>query len=218
MIFQTKNSKKFRWRTYISVGLAISFIFMSFSGALLYLAPPGRVARWTEWISLGLSIEQWQAQHTLSSFLFLVLGIIHLFFMNWRVFFSYIKKKAIDRFSYRREVSLALATFFIFFFFTLYRIPPIISIMDLGDNISDSWAEKISDPPIPHTEELSINDIALDILSISPEQLISIIEQHGYEVNSSMQTLNAVAESNNTSPSAIFDKISVGLNVYRLKK
>jgi len=111
---------------------------------------------------------------------------------------------------------LAVITFLLVFFFTLYRIPPVISIMDLGDNISDSWEEWISKPPVPHTEELSLSDIARDILNTDTDRLITKLEKEGYKIETIDQTLNEIAEENYTSPAAIFDSISEGFDVYRM--
>jgi hypothetical protein len=191
---------------------------MTVSGIILYLAPPGRVARWTSWVALGLSKGQWQAQHTLASYLFMVLGIIHLFFMNWRAFFTYVKRKVSGQFSRRRETLTAAGLFLVIFLFTLYRIPPIISIMDLGDNISDSWEERISEPPVPHTEELSLEDIARDILDTDPLILVDKLEQSGFITEGIHQTLNDLAIKNKTSPASVFDNISEGFDVYRMLK
>ena len=210
------RSGKFHWRSFISVCLAITFLFMTVSGIILYLAPPGRIARWTAWTALGLTKGQWQAQHTLASYLFLFLGVVHLLFMNWRAFYNYIRKKSQEQFSRRRETVLAVITFLLVFFFTLYRIPPVISIMDLGDNISDSWEEWISKPPVPHTEELSLSDIARDILNTDTDRLITKLEKEGYKIETIDQTLNEIAEENYTSPAAIFDSISEGFDVYRM--
>jgi len=211
------NGKKFHWRSFISMGLALSFVLMSVSGIILYLAPPGRISRWMDWLMLGLSRSQWEAQHTLSSYLFFTLAIIHLFSMNWKAFISYLRSKVNTKKTRKKEIIAASLLFVIIFVFTLFRVSPVISIMDLGDNISDSWENKFGRPPLPHTEELSLNDIALNIIIASPDTLVSRIRELGYNVNGSDQTLKDIAKINGVSPSMIFDSLATGFSVKRIQ-
>ncbi|MCD4770419.1 MAG: DUF4405 domain-containing protein [Bacteroidales bacterium] len=207
----------FHWRSYISFALAITFLMISISGIILYIAPPGRIARWISWIMLGMSRAQWESQHTLFSCLFIILAVVHLFFMNWQLFFSYLGKKIGNGKSYSKEVITASATIFIIFVITLFEVTPAVNVMNLGGLFSDSWAKKISQPPVPHTEEMTLNDIAASLIDTTSEILIEKIRSEGYEVTDGNQTLNDIADRNGVSPSTVFDAISPGFTLFRLK-
>lgn len=79
--------KKFSWKSFISFGLFFYFFVIFFSGIILYIAPPGRIANWTNWELIGLTKSQWQTMHTNFSYLFAILSIFHLFTANsaWKL-------------------------------------------------------------------------------------------------------------------------------------
>ncbi len=207
----------FHWRSYISFALAITFLMISVSGIILYLAPPGRIARWISWMMLGMSRAQWESQHTLFSCLFIILVVVHLFFMNWQLFFSYLKNKIENGKSYSKEIITASATIFVIFVITLFEIPPAVNVMNLGSLFSDSWGKKISHPPVPHTEEMTLNEIAANLVDTTTDILIEKMRSAGYKVNGGDQTLNEVADLNGVSPATVFDAISPGFTLFRLK-
>jgi len=76
----TDKSKRFHGRAFVSVISGFSFLGMAFTGAMLFVTPPGRIAHWTGWTLLGLGKEQWAAQHMLFSLVFFVAALIHLFY------------------------------------------------------------------------------------------------------------------------------------------
>jgi hypothetical protein len=39
--------KKINWRSFTSIYMGFSFILMALTGIVLYIAPPGRVAYWS---------------------------------------------------------------------------------------------------------------------------------------------------------------------------
>ena len=55
--------KPFSWKPFTSFFILLSFVVLLLSGVVLYVAPPGRIANWTQW-QFGLDKEQWQALHT----------------------------------------------------------------------------------------------------------------------------------------------------------
>ena len=99
--------KKFSWRRYISLGLALTFAMILVSGLVLYIAPKGSVARWTNWLFLGLDRAQWETQHTIFSYLFVFFGFVHLFQLNWKAFLSYLGRKIIKREKSKTTVAVA---------------------------------------------------------------------------------------------------------------
>ncbi|MBE7502756.1 MAG: DUF4405 domain-containing protein [Verrucomicrobiales bacterium] len=80
----------FVWRTFTSVLLAACFLGALVSGSVLFLAPPGRIANWTQWTVGGVTKHEWAALHVSFSAVFLVGVILHVFF-NWRPLVSYFK-------------------------------------------------------------------------------------------------------------------------------
>ena len=88
-----KKKERFNLRSFTSFCLVISTIIMSWSGFILYVAPPGRIANWGDWKLMLFTKAEWQALHTIFSYMFFILFVIHLFFVNWKTFLTYFKSK-----------------------------------------------------------------------------------------------------------------------------
>ena len=79
----SKEVKRFSWQSFISIGLLLSFIIMGFSGIILFIAPEGSLSRWIGWDVMNLTKKQWEQQHTIFSYLFILFSIFHVFKINW---------------------------------------------------------------------------------------------------------------------------------------
>jgi hypothetical protein len=64
------EKRKFNLRSFTSFTLVISTLIMSWSGFILYIAPPGRIANWGTWKLMLFTKSEWQALHTIFSYLF----------------------------------------------------------------------------------------------------------------------------------------------------
>lgn len=117
------KSKRFHGRAFVSVISGFAFLGMAFTGAMLFVTPPGRIAHWTGWTLLGLGKEQWAAQHMWFSLVFFVSALIHVY-LNWKPLLSYFKDRVKRTFSFRLEWMLALVLCVVVFFGTLKEVPP----------------------------------------------------------------------------------------------
>ena len=200
--------KRFYWRSYVSFSLVLSFLVITVSGIILYLAPPGRIARWTDWVMLGFNRGQWEDLHTLFSYLFIILGFFHLLMFNWRLFFSYIRTRLEKRLNRKREMVSALITFAVIFGFSLAKIPPVYSVMDLGNTISAEWGLKRGQPPVPHAEEMTLSEFSKELLNTDAEKVMTKIRELGYTVSDSTQVFEDVATENELAPSELFSVLA----------
>ena len=91
-----------------SLSLGFSFLIMSYTGVILYIAPHGRIAKWIDWHFLGLDKTQYQELHITSMVTFLVFGILHIYY-NWKPIISYMKdstKEQLDRIEKKLDTPL----------------------------------------------------------------------------------------------------------------
>jgi len=206
----TTPKKTFSWRAFISLGLVPSFLVLVVSGIILYLAPAGRIANWTDWQLLGLTKKEWQEQHTIFSLLFAILSIFHLFSINWKAFWSYIVSKTRNGLSKPVELSLIIILSLVTGVGTYKGIPPFSTINNFGETLTDSWETTDAQAPIPHTERFTLNDIATRFTpGKSPQELQQTLERKGINVESVDQTLESIAEQNGTSAKNIFDMLGI---------
>jgi hypothetical protein len=202
------SNKKFHTRSFISFALFITIFWLLVTGTVLYISPPGRVAHWQHWTVFSFDKNQWQAQHTLFSYLFVVLAIIHIFTLNWRNLWSYIKIKSHAGFRKSKEFAVALTVMIIFFFGTAIDLPPFSSFYNLGEEIGLSWEERQLRAPNPHTENLSLEQVADEYLKMDIGEVLEKLKSNGVIVEGQTQTLGEIAISNGSSPSQIYSILS----------
>lgn len=203
------KEKKFSFRGFISFSLFISFFVITITGIILYLTPAGRVAKWVNWTLFGFTKEQWQAQHTLFSLLFLILSIFHIFSINWKTFLHYIKKKTENNFNMKKEMVLSLIVSFVIFFGTLFSIPPFKTIMDFGEYLTESWEKKEESAPIPHTEQFTIIQLSEKVFNnLTPENIKSKLEKANIKNVDINLTLAEIGKINKKSPSELYKIIA----------
>ncbi len=202
--------KKFSWRGFISLYITLSFIIMAISGIILYFSPPGRVANWSYWRFLGLLKSQWQAIHTIFTFLFIVAAGFHLFF-NWKPFVAYLKTKFENNVKLRKEFTISSIVVILIFVMTIYDFVPFRNVMDFGEELKASWSTEKTEPPIPHAEDLTLTEFAKTI-NISVEELKNSLSSNGIIFQDDNITVKELAKQNNISPNDIYNKFKSGKN------
>jgi hypothetical protein len=150
---------RFQWRALTTSLVAISFFVLLVSGAILFLAPPGRVANWTNWAILGLRKSQWTGLHLWFSAVFLVVVGFHLFF-NWRPLLSYFKDRLTRRVGFRPEWLIGAGLSLVVAVGTLKQVPPFSSLLTWNEEIKAIWEKPAARAPIPHAELLTLKELA----------------------------------------------------------
>lgn len=200
--------KNFNWRGFTSLYITLSFIIMAISGIILYFAPPGRIANWSYWRFLGLLKSQWQAIHTIFTFLFIIATGFHLFF-NWKPFIAYLKTKFESNVKLRKELLVSALFVVIIFVMTIYDFVPFKNVMDLGENLKDSWSTEKMEPPIPHAEDQTITEFA-NTINMPVEELKNSLTAKGLNIPDENTTIKEIAKLNNISPSEIYNNVKRG--------
>ncbi len=197
---------RFSWRAFVSLYVTWSALILLISGIILYIAPAGRIAKWTHISLLGLEKEDWQAIHTVFSFLFIIAIGFHLFY-NWKPFISYLKDRFKKVFALRKELYATTVVVVGIFVLTLWNVPPFSTIMDLGEYFTESWENEQNEPPIPHAEDLTIEELAKAV-QLPVSQLINNLKQQNIEASPQM-IVKEVAEQHGLTPSELYEKMKV---------
>ncbi|MCE4563711.1 DUF4405 domain-containing protein [Maribellus sp. CM-23] len=201
--------KKFSWRAFISFGLSYAMIVLLVSGIILYVSPPGRYAHWVNWALWGFTKEEWQAIHTVFSLGFIVLSVFHLFSANWKVFLSYFRSKSTGTFRRKRELLLSSAFMLVFFFGTVFSLPPFQNVMALGEDLTNSWEKTEERAPVAHAELLTLAELSEQLKLDSVEVITQKLNNHKISFeNVHSQSLQEIANANNTTPMDIYGVIS----------
>lgn len=195
---------RFNWRAFFSVLSALSFIGMVFTGVILFVVPPGRIANWTGWTLLGLTKHQWIGLHDWFSIIFIVASIFHVY-LNWKALVSYFKNKVSKAFALRIEWVFALVICGVVFIGTLVDIKPFSSLLTWNENIKHSWDSPQQRAPIPHAELLTLTELSEQVSDVSLETILANLKLRGIEVTSADVVVGDLAEAHNMTPAHLYD-------------
>jgi hypothetical protein len=201
----SSDKSKFNLRSFTSFSLVISTFIMSVSGFILYVAPPGRIANWGTWKLLLFTKAEWQAMHTIFSYLFFILVIIHLFFVNWKAFLTYIKSKVKTGLNRKWELVAATVMSIVIFAGTLKEWTPFGPVMTFGEKLKESWEGDFQAPPTIHMEIYTLEQLSPMLDSVPAQKLMKILRENNIKVDSINVSLKVIASDNNTTPSQLYD-------------
>lgn len=189
-----------------SLTMLTSMLMMTYTGLMLFIAPPGRVANWANWELFGLTKEEYAAIHSAFMVMFIVMTILHIYY-NWKPLTSYLKNSAREMVIFTKETVVALSLTVLFFLGTLYEAPPFENFIEFGTDVSDSWIETYGEPPYGHAELSSLKSFARK-MGVGLETAEKLLKDQGIAYDSVDQTLKDIGENNNISPEAIYQIIS----------
>lgn len=196
-------------RKITSMTMLLSLIILAINSIILYVVPEGRIAYWADWKFLGLTKGDWGAQHTTVGVLFLIAGILHIFY-NWKPILAYMKNKTRQIRIFTGSFNVALVVSAIFVVGTYYNIPPMSTILHISESVKDSATVKYGEPPYGHAESSSLKMFAkrenLDL-----EQSMQLLQDAGIVIKGSQDTIKDIASSNKRSPRQIHEVIKPAL-------
>ncbi len=198
-------SNKFHWKVFVSFYVVFSFLALAVSGIVLYVSPPGRIANWSVWRLLLLSKAQWQAVHTIVALLFLVAASFHIYF-NWKVLVAYVKSKLQTGIRMKRELAAASLAGAAILAVSITGVPPFGTVMDVGEDIKNSWSTTSSEPPIPHAELMTVAKLS-ETVKIPADKAVANLEKQGIKVAGPTMTVQQIADENQLTPQQVYQKI-----------
>jgi hypothetical protein len=191
----------------VSLTLVFSFLVMSFTGVMLYIAPKGKIAYWANWKLLGLTKDQFADIHMTSMILFMVIVVWHVYY-NWKSLLYYICDSAKKIKLLKTELLIALAVNVFFVAGTLIGVQPLQFVIDTNNDIKSYWEKMYGSPPFGHAEESSLKSLSRSI-GIDVAQAILLLKEKNIAIDADSQTLQEIATKNATTPQVIYDIIKV---------
>ena len=182
--------------------MLLSFVLLIVTSVVLYVVPEGRVAYWSDWQFWGLTKTLWGDVHINLGVLFLVSGLLHIYY-NWKPIVSYMKNKAKAVKIFTPDFNIALILTLFFTFGTLLDIPPMSTILNFSASFKEAGSQKYGEPPYGHAELSSLKMFAkrtgLDLDAIKQQLKKSNI---AFENESS--TLLDIARANGRTPKDVY--------------
>ena len=187
-----------------SLSLGLSFLIMSYTGIMLFLAPKGKVAYWSEWSLFGLNKTQYGEIHTASMLTMLLFGVLHIYY-NWKPIVSYLKDSSKKVSFTKKEFLVALSINLFFVLGTIYSIQPIKSFLDFNEDVKEYWVQKYGEPPYGHAEESKLK-VFCDTLGLDLNQSIMTLKKNKIVAQES-EPLALIAKNNGVTPQKIYSLI-----------
>ena len=185
--------------------MLLSFVVLIFNSLVLYIAPEGRVAYWSDWRFWGLTKSQWGDQHVTIGFLFLAAGLLHLFY-NWNLILAYLKDKARKIKIFTLSFNIALVLTALFVFGTYYSYPPMTVILHVSDSFKAAGAKKYGEPPYGHAELSSLRMFAKKE-NLDLEKAIRLLRAAGFTTVDGKEKIKDIAAMKNLTPQQVYEII-----------
>jgi len=190
-------------RKITSMTMLLSFAALLLTSIILYIVPHGRVAYWSDWRLWGLSKNQWSDLHINLGFLFIIAGLVHIYY-NWKPLLAYMKDKAKKLQICTASFNIALIVVLFVTVGTLLNIPPMSTIINFGETLKERASEKYGEPPYGHAELSSLRLFARRT-DMDLNRALVLLRQASVNVQGPDQTILQIAQANHTTPKAIFE-------------
>lgn len=191
-------------RKAVSMTAMFSFLYLAFSGVVLYFVPQGRIAYWADWRFLGMSKTMYGDTHITMSMLFLLAMVLHIW-LNWKPIVNYMKNSSGALVVFTKETVLGFVLSVLFLAGTLMAFPPFSSITMFLNDYKDDYEYTLGNPPYPHAELATLTAF-IARMKLDKEIAFRLLDKEG-AIYSENDTLQTIARNNNTKPAVIFDII-----------
>ncbi len=96
-----------------SLTMFFVMLVMTYTGIVLFIAPPGRIAHWSNWEIFGLTKDEYANIHSTFMALFIFMTLFHIFY-NFKPITSYMKNKAREFVFFTKDMIVALVLTLVF--------------------------------------------------------------------------------------------------------
>ena len=190
-------------RSLIAFMVTWAFLVLTVTGLVLYVVPHGRVAYWVHWSLIGMEKEQWAWVHMMFGGVFIVTGVLHLYF-NWKPFKKYLADKIKGHLALKREVFVATALTLAIFLVSALNLPPASWVIDLNSAIKNSWVTSPElEPPFGHAEQVSLAGLARR-MQFDLDTAQRLLADAGVDVEGPRATLEQIARANDMTPMDVY--------------
>ncbi len=185
--------------------MLLSFVLCIITSIILYIAPHGRVAYWSDWRLWGLTKTQWGDLHLNLGLLLLLAGFLHLYF-NWKPITAYLKNKAKQLSIFTVDFNVALTLMLLVGFGTYFEVPPISSVLTLSNSIKDAASITYGEPPYGHAELSSLSMFSQKV-DLDLPTAIKLLKEAQIQFSDDSETIHEIAQINNIKPKQVYEII-----------
>lgn len=192
-----------------SLTMFLVMMIMTYTGIMLFVSPPGRIANWANWELFGLTKEEYANLHSTFMVLFILMTLLHIFY-NWKPITSYMKNKAKEMIVFTKDMIIAFVLTVVFLLGTLFELSPFSNFLDFGDGVKNSWEKEYGTAPYSHAE-LSSLKMFVKKLNYDLQKSEEILQSNNIKYTTS-KSLSQIAQENGVSPQFVYTLLKKNLN------
>ncbi|MDA3915519.1 MAG: hypothetical protein PF690_00905 [Deltaproteobacteria bacterium] len=129
-------------------------------------------------------------------------------YYNWRPITTYLTNKAKKLTIFNKNFNIALIISLFVAAGTIYKLPPMNYILNLGEYFSDLGNEKYGEPPYGHAE-LSSLKMFCDKMDINLENATVLLKNADIKFDDAKDSMLQIAKNNSKSPQQIYNIIKL---------
>lgn len=194
-------------RKITSLTLLIAGFIELWTSVVLYILPAGRVAYWSNYQLMGLSKTQWGDLHITVGTLLLIAAGLHIWY-NWKPIVAYLRNKAKQLKVFNVSSGIALIISLYVTVGTLFHLPPMNYVLQLGESMTNRGNEKYGEPPYGHAE-LSSLDMFCTRMNIDLETAVNLLSEAGIAFSGPKESMAEIAAANGKTPQQIYEIINL---------
>lgn len=191
----------------VSLMLFFSLFLMMLTALVVYIAPASRVASWSDWTFLGLSLAHWQGAHLGMGLLFLVLGLVHLG-CNWDALLDHLRDADGVVVIFTKPFFIGLALTLVCFIWALAELPPVHQFVSLSHYFKQRAVVTYGEPPYALAERSTLADLARR-MGMDGEKALALLRLKNIKADSADLTLTEIARQNGVAPGGVFDALKM---------
>ena len=188
-----------------SLLLVLSGFIELITSVFLYMAPMGRVAYWHDYQFLWLGKAQWRDIHITVGTLFFCAAFVHIY-LNWRSIRTYLHNKAKQLTVLNIHFNIALLIFLYVMVGTLYSLPPMEQIIQLGKRLTVQANDRYTEPPFHHAERASLEEFC-EAMGINRDATGELFKAADIAIDSFDESIGKIAKKNGRSPQQVYEVI-----------
>jgi hypothetical protein len=198
------ETSRFRFRTFITLVVLLSFLGACASGIALYLRPEGSLARWIGWKFAGWDKRQWEAAHMGVVVLFMISSFIHIGY-NFRPLVSYLRGRAAlvlssgSRWPLIVETAAALAILALVTLGAAGSWAPFSYVIQLRNSMKDAKFILVMPPPVVDADKLTVAGFC-GAAGLEVQAALRHANGHGVVIENSTMVIGKIAQNQGISP------------------
>jgi hypothetical protein len=198
----------FRFRTFITLVVLLSFLAVVVSGIALYLRPEGSLARWVGWKFAGWDKKQWEAAHTGVVILFMISSFIHIWY-NFKTLVSYLRGKAAlvlssgSQWPLIMETATALAILVLVTLSAVGPWAPFSSVIQLRSSLKDGKYILVMPPPVVDADKLTAADFCR-VAGLELQAALRHAREHGVVIDDPTMGIGKISQKHGISPEDLY--------------